>query len=130
MTFPLDTNRLRQPSCFRDPMLFQNVGNPEGARHFDGDTRTGTGRLSLLTFLGEAKKVSCRWATPGSVAKLPLYSHIRRGSRCSARPTIRAALKSRPQHLRALQSKNASKHPPILGLDIEKSKIINISASA
>jgi hypothetical protein len=33
MTFPLDTSRLRQPSCFRGPILFRNVGNPEGARH-------------------------------------------------------------------------------------------------
>jgi hypothetical protein len=33
ITFPLDTNRIRHPSCFRGPMLFQNVGNPKGARH-------------------------------------------------------------------------------------------------
>jgi hypothetical protein len=108
MTSVLNTKRLRQPSCFRGPTLFRNVGNPRGARD--------SGRLSLLTFFGEAKKVSCRRATPGSVAKLPLYNHIRRGSRCSARPTIRAVLKSKPQHPRALQSKNASKSPPILGL--------------
>ena len=59
-------SRLRQPSCFRGPILFQNVGNPEGARH--------SGRLSLLTFFGEAKKVSCRRATPGSVAKSSLHN--------------------------------------------------------
>jgi hypothetical protein len=123
ITLPLDANRLRQPSCFRGPTLFQNVGNPKGARH--------RGCFSLVTFfLQKQKKETSRRATPGSVAKLPLYSHIRRGSGCSARPTIGAALKSRPQHLRSLQSKNASKHPPILGLDIEKSKIINTSASA
>jgi hypothetical protein len=32
MTLALDTKRLRQPSCFRGPILFQNGGNPEGAR--------------------------------------------------------------------------------------------------
>jgi hypothetical protein len=60
MPSPRATNLFRQTSCFRGPTVFRNVGDPEGVRD--------SGRLSLLTFFGEAKKVSCRRATPGSVA--------------------------------------------------------------
>jgi hypothetical protein len=75
-------NLLRQPSCFRGPILFRNVGNPEGARD--------SGRLSLLTFFGEAKKVSCRRLPPAWSQNYRRTNHIRRDSRCSARPTIGA----------------------------------------
>ena len=60
MRHPLNTKRLRQPSCFRGPTLFQNVGNPEGARH--------SGRLFFGYFLlAKQKKATSRRATPGLV---------------------------------------------------------------
>jgi hypothetical protein len=73
MTLALDTKRLRQPSCFRGPILFQNVGNPEGARH--------RGCFSLVTFFLQKQKkgrsmppTKSRRATPGSVAKSSLHN--------------------------------------------------------
>ena len=136
---PKNTHRPFASRVPQPPSLVSSAGNPgspivgaTGSRGFRdcpcGQSRSASGnpmqwiptwgRLLLLTFLGEARKVSSRRATPGSEAQKHESASPRRRSRLhnTAHPSIRCIIPTHqvpiPRSVRIRKTPSQAPHQP------------------